>query len=113
MTGSSAAFSPRVRASIRIGARIVLFTLVVQLLAIDHWHPPMTSVVGVENSQAHVAHCHGNVAGCADSAGFAGTLTDVSLLPMPPQPFVYAEPESMSAPPEASLSAPDQPPQTA
>jgi hypothetical protein len=64
-------------------AHLAALAFLFQIIAIDHWHPDISDVVGVENSQAHVAHCHGASGSCADTAAVAGMLVESSVLPLP------------------------------
>ena len=78
-------FSPRIHTYIRTAARIVLLAIIVQLMAPDHWHRDVASVVGIQDTQAHAQHCHGAASGCADSQGAASALpVDATLAPAAP-----------------------------
>ncbi|MPZ47812.1 MAG: hypothetical protein GEU75_00580 [Dehalococcoidia bacterium] len=106
-------FSPRVRALVGVTARLVLFVIAFQMVAIDHWHAGDADIIGVENSQTHVLHCHGGTAGCADVSGLAAALDNVSLTPPSPLSFRFEAESPLLAPQAAFVSAADQPPRQA
>jgi hypothetical protein len=103
-------FSPRVRSSIRVAARIVLFALIVQLAAIDHWQPDVASVVGIEGSQAHTQHCHGASSSCADSATITALIVSAGAEPLPPAVLAFEMLTSGTPKPEGIAATFEHPP---
>ena len=93
-------------------ARLALLVYVFQLGAIDHWHARTDAVTGVVGSQVHAAHCHSETANCADSSSLAGSLADVTLLPMLPPARANTVLERPDSPREAFLALPLQPPRS-
>ena len=113
MTGADFGLTPRLRTLIMSSARLVLFAIVFQLVAVDHWHGSITEIEGVENSQAHVLHCHGDNAGCADSASMLAILPGFTLTPTPqqaPGDKLVTQPAFAT---DELISTPDQPPKAA
>jgi hypothetical protein len=110
MTKQQSGYSPRVRAFIGVGARFALLIIVMQLVAIDHWHGDVSSVVGVEDSQRHVLHCHGGGSGCADVSGLIGLVSEASVLPNMPLPDSRIVEVAMQTPAAAFVPTPDRPP---
>lgn len=97
-------------------AQLVLIAYVFQMAAFDHWHvDPGHDVIGVAESAAHEAHCHGNAAGCADAgAGFVTMTRDsVDRLPLPPQPVVFDAFDPTTTPDSAYVPTPTEPPRAA
>lgn len=95
-------------------ARLVLLAYVFQVAAVDHWHVDPADVTGVEGTSRHVAHCHGDTAGCSDAASaLVGTLSGESLTPLPPRSLFGEVPRESASYVEAVLLAPDQPPRAA
>jgi hypothetical protein len=98
------------RAFIGAGARLSLLIIVMQLVAIDHWHSDVASVVGVENSQQHALHCHSGVAGCSDVSGLIGLVTEAAILPNVALPDARIVEVDTDTPSGAFIPAPDRPP---
>ena len=114
MTSRQSDSSPRVRALIGVLGRLVIFVIAFQMVAIDHWHASPEDIVGLENSQTHVLHCHGGSAGCADSAsGLTVTLDNVSLTPPAPLTIQLDTESDLAAPRTVFISSVDRPPRTA
>jgi hypothetical protein len=110
MTATHPSFSPAVRAFVRHSARLALFIIVFQLVAIDHWHGSIADVQGVEDSQLHVMHCHGASSGCADAGGTFGALPSASLTPASPLAFSQEPVETAPTPGIAFIPVPGRPP---
>jgi hypothetical protein len=106
----------RVRFMLGFAAHAVIFSLVFQIFAFDHWQQGFDGVQGINGSSAHyhASHCHGDAAGCADSGGAAVNLmAPERLFAAPASRFMDAGTLSygVQAPADPELSAPDQPPQ--
>jgi len=103
-------FSPRLRAFIGAGARLSLVIIVMQLVAVDHWHSDVSSVVGVEDSQRHALHCHSGASGCADVSGLIGLVTEAAILPNVALPDSRVVEVAVLTPAAAFIATPDKPP---
>jgi hypothetical protein len=95
-------------------ARLALVVYVGQIMAFDHWHADASQIVGVVGSDAHVLHCHGDAAGCADGAGgLSGTLAEGAMRPVMPPAVPRAAASVTIAFAEALIPTPDYPPRAA
>jgi hypothetical protein len=90
----------------------VLF-YVLQIIAIDHWHPNPADAIGVVGSSAHVVHCHGGVSGCAESGGLTSTLNATATMPLPPTALRAPTTALTTITSDVILPLPDQPPRAA
>lgn len=106
-------YNRRIRFWLAIGVRLVIFSYIFQLIAFDHWQTDMSHIIGVEGSSQHVAHCHGNPSGCADSAGLVSTMLEASLAPAAPAAVLFDFESVHLAPSDAFLPNLGQPPQAA
>ena len=105
--------SRRIRFFLLWTARLALVAYLVQLSAADHWHSHFDQVAGVENSAAHVDHCHG-AGDCSSGGASAPALgTDVLTLPVPNYTLHGIEISSQTPPQAAFISPPSEPPQAA
>ncbi len=92
-------------------ARLALFAYAFQLAAVDHWHRDISSVEGVQGSSQHRYHCHADPSGCAEQPGFAGSLAEIKLAPIPPTTAIQtAVLPSFRAPSAAYIASADEPP---
>jgi hypothetical protein len=91
-------------------ARLALVAFIVQLSAVDHWHPHFGNVLGVEGSSAHVEHCH--AAGDCSTGGSAALTANAEpmSLPLPPVVSFGIEASTLLAPQAAFISPPGEPP---
>ena len=91
-------------------ARLALVAFIVQLSAVDHWHPHFGNVLGVEGSSAHVEHCH--AAGDCSTGGSAALTAHAEpmSLPLPPVVSFGIEASTLLAPQAAFISPPGEPP---
>jgi hypothetical protein len=110
MTTSLDAPGRRLRLFLLWSARLVLLAYVFQIGAFDHWSPSPSDVVGVMDSSAHVAHCHGGPGSCAGDASVVASIGEVALLPLPPSLVLAESLPASSAHTSAFLSPPSQPP---
>jgi hypothetical protein len=88
----------------------VVFILVLQISAIDHWHNERAEVLGLKGSQAHVQHCHGGASSCADSISFAGVMDLPAAVPLPPPPAAREVIDLQSEPAGVRVAVPSHPP---
>jgi hypothetical protein len=72
-------------------ARLALLVLSFQIGAFDH-HVPFTGVRGVEGSDLHVVHCHGEAGSCAASFGSVTALVGADYNLQPPAAFRFELP---------------------
>jgi hypothetical protein len=102
----------RTRDFLLILAQLALIAYLFQVLAIDHWNGDPSHLVGIEGSQAHVEHCHGDISGCSEGAGTATTiiLGDMIKLPSPPLARLQAASPDGNSPIEAFAAIPYEPP---
>jgi hypothetical protein len=87
-----------------------------QIAAFDHWQLGFDSVRGVQDTATHVhaLHCHGDVAGCAESGGATANAVNAGeLFAVPFAPFLGAGAIELDVtrPVQVALTAPTQPPQ--
>jgi hypothetical protein len=95
-------------------AHLALLVYIVQIVAIDHWHPNPADASGVPNSNAHILHCHGASSGCADGGAFlAPTVASHALTPLPPAPRLQQVVPSFALPSDVVVATPHQPPRAA
>jgi hypothetical protein len=90
-------------------AHLALVVLVVQIVAIDHWHGD----TGEATKAAHTRHCHGTSASCADGAALTPTNLASALTVLPPEPRLFNDAPSRVHPADALLDAPIEPPRAA
>jgi hypothetical protein len=100
--------------------QLVLIAYIFQFAAFDHWHTnPATDVTGVVGSSAHSTlhsdHCHGAASSCADAGGgFAQVSADQTVrLPTSTPSLVLDTDAGTSAPQDALIAAPTEPPRAA
>ena len=87
----------KVAVLVRFAARLALLSLVFQLSALGHWSfGPFRADSG--DLASHVAHCHGDISGCAGESGMTGSLTEVNLTPPAPAPLLILAVESSAFP---------------
>jgi hypothetical protein len=103
----------RYRRFIVVTAHVAVLFYVLQIIAIDHWHANPADVIGIPGSQAHVVHCHGDVSGCAESAGLTSTLDETRIVPLPPAAILAPIEASEEISHTVILPLPDQPPRAA
>ncbi|HWO72499.1 MAG TPA: hypothetical protein VNN21_02985 [Dehalococcoidia bacterium] len=108
----AALHSPRLRALVLWAARLVIVAYVFQVAAFDHWHTDIGDVVGIENSQEHALHCHGNAGGCSDTVSAATSLPAGSYVPASPPVVSAAAAVDQSRPKTVSIEAPATPPRS-
>jgi len=104
--------SHRLRTLVLWAARLVFVAYVFQVAAFDHWHPDITEVVGVQDSQEHTLHCHGNAGGCSDSVSAATSLPAGSYLPAAPPAVARLSLVSDGPPLAVFLETPATPPRS-
>jgi hypothetical protein len=105
--------SRRSRHFVLVVAHIALLGYFLQVMAFDHWHADPSHIVGVENSNAHVMHCHGAGGGCADGATISPVADASAVVPLPPTALREAIEPSVVDPGAVFLGTPDQPPRAA
>lgn len=93
-------------------AHLALIIYIVQIVAVDHWHPNPADAVGQPGTNNHAIHCHGT-SSCADGATMAPTALATSLMPVPPEPRLYHVTPSVASPSDALVDTLLQPPQAA
>lgn len=65
-------------------ARLIVFSLAMQITAIDHWQPAVAEEVsGVVGSSLHEMHCHGGAAGCGDTQAAVNVAATQPLTAIP------------------------------
>jgi len=111
MTGS---LSRRQRRFLYVMSHVAVLVYVLQLVAIDHWQADLANVEGVVGSSAHVMHCHGDTAGCADGGATAlATNMAPEAVVVPPPAVREASHSPYLAASETFISIPSQPPRAA
>src|SRR5436305_12046298 len=110
---SKMSLSRRSRRFVLLVAHIALLGYFLQVMAFDHWHADPSHVVGVENSNAHVMHCHGGGGGCADGATVSPVVDASAVIPIAPAAHREGTPSLQSEPVAVFLATPDQPPRAA
>ena len=108
----TASLSRKQRRFLYVMSHVAVLVFVLQIIAIDHWHADPANVEGVIGSSAHVMHCHGDSAGCADG-GATALATDVApeAVVVPPPAVRTASLPATLITGEAFLPTPTQPPQ--
>ena len=109
----TAGYSKRLRLLIVTCARLAFFIYIFQVAAIDHWHLDPNAIGGVKGSALHASHCHAEQANCADSAGVTTSLTEISLIPIPPSAVLLPVATDAAQPEDAAIPSPTQPPRRA
>jgi hypothetical protein len=104
--------SPGQRRFVMWMAQLALVIYVSQIIAIDHWHSDPAETVGIPNSNAHAKHCHGS-SSCAEGASVSTAMLKPAVNPLPPAPQLLSVEPSVSAPADAFLDTPLQPPRAA
>ncbi len=105
--------STRTRRFVILVAHIALLGYFFQVMAFDHWHSDPSHVVGVDNSNAHVMHCHGAASGCADGATISPVADPEAVIPLPPAAIRQSQAATTLNPASVVLPTPDQPPRAA
>ena len=97
-----ASLRPIRRGLLRIGATLLLLSLLPSLLYIDHWSDAIAS----DGEAQHYAHCHYDTSTCSDQPALTGVqaFPDLIALPQPDLQSVLVEFTAVA--PEGRLMAP-------
>jgi hypothetical protein len=102
--------SRRTRTFLLWSARLAFLAYFVQISAMDHWHTHITDVLGVQDTSAHVQHCHG--AGDCSTSDVSTISANAELETRLIQPAAYFRIETVAqlTPEAAFISPPSEPP---
>jgi hypothetical protein len=95
------------RRFVLVMAHIALVVLVVQIVAIDHWHADSS------DAEQHARHCHGTSSSCADGGALTPASLNTALTPLPPEPRLHNDPPSITSHADAFVAALREPPRDA
>jgi hypothetical protein len=102
----------RARDFLLIMAQLALVAYLFQVLAVDHWRYDPSHTIGIEGTQVHIQHCHGDVSGCTDGIGSAPTsgMGEIISLPLPPMATLEGASVADDSPNDAFIATPSEPP---